>query len=120
MRFPMDHDSQALSPGMQTGLGWYYLLVAVLNLGFALYWFHARKNRMQAALWGAVTGLFLVHAGVYLSGAGEHLILWQGARNALDAIVNPVSYFVLAAVGFALMLYFRKTWTQPAIAWALL
>jgi hypothetical protein len=115
-----DHDSQSLSPGMQTGLGWYYLLVAVLNLGFAIYWFYGRKDRKQTALWAAVTGLFLVHAFVYLSGAGEDWILWQDARNFLDAVMNPVSYFILAVAGFGLLIYFRKAWTAPPIAWALL
>jgi hypothetical protein len=115
-----DHDSLSLSPGVQTGLGWYYLLVALLNLGFAAYWFYGRKARKQTALWAAVTGVFLVHAAVYLGGAGAHWIMPQAMRDFMNAIMNPVSYFLIAVVGFGLLIYFRKGWTRPPVAWTIL
>ena len=34
--------------------------------------------------------------------------------------MNPVSYFVLAVVGLAAVLYFRKFFTEPVVAWAIL
>src|SRR5262249_40007564 len=84
------------------------------------YWFYGRKDRKQTAIWTTVTGLFLIHALVYLSGAGQHWIMWEGGRHILDAIMNPVSYLILAVVGFALVIYFRKGWTKPVVAWTLL
>ena len=34
--------------------------------------------------------------------------------------MNPVTYFVLAVVGFAAVLYFRKFFTEPVVAWGVL
>ena len=43
-----------LTPHIQNGLGVYYLLVLLLNLGFAAYLFWLGKNKPQALLWTVV------------------------------------------------------------------
>ena len=48
-----------LSESLQNGLGVYYLLVALMNLGFALYFLLGVKRPVAGVLWGAVTVLFL-------------------------------------------------------------
>jgi hypothetical protein len=112
------HNSEGLNEATQTGLGYYYLVVAVLNIGFACYWAFARRDRKQTALWSTVTGVFLLHALLYLTGNGWSMP--QGMRDALDYIMNPVSYFVLAVVGFIVFLRYRRVLTEPAIAWGIL
>jgi hypothetical protein len=157
-----------LTPSIQIGLSVYYLLVVLLNVGFAAYFYYAVKNRSQALLWGAVAGVFLIHALVYfigarsLASAQNHLTqaedkrtkLWaengsegaieqasheveqahqevehqlhsawvlpQRARDFVDWLMNPVTYFVISLAGFVLVLKFRKLFTEPVIAWAIL
>jgi hypothetical protein len=113
------HDSIALTDSIQTGLGVYYLLVMLLNLGFAAYYFYGpRRNLTQVALWTLVAGVFLIHGAVYLMHQGWTVP--QALRDTVDAVMNPVSYFFLAVVGFIVFLRWRRFFTEPAVAWALL
>jgi hypothetical protein len=112
------HDSEGLSASVQTGLGWYYVTVVLLNLGFACYWHYVRRDRTQTTLWTTVTGVFLIHAFIFLAGLGGVIPEWM--RNLMDGIMNPVSYFVLAVVGLVLFIRFRRVLTEPAVAWAIL
>jgi hypothetical protein len=57
------HGSNGLDPGIQTGLGYFYLICALLNFGF--WWF--QPNRGRAAAWLVVTGLYVVLGGAYLA-----------------------------------------------------
>jgi hypothetical protein len=111
------HNSNGLSAAVQTGLGWYFLLVTVLNLGFAWYW-STRKDRRQVQLWTAVSAVFLIHALLFLTGNGGVLAQW--IRGFLDSLMNAVTYFVGACVGFVLLIRFRKQLTEPRVAWGLL
>src|SRR5436190_20994126 len=99
------------------GLATYYVLVAILNAGYAF--FHVKqRNRPQALLWLLVAGLFLVHAFVYLSPAGGHAIISERLTHFIDSVTNAVSYFVLSTTAFILLLVFRKQLTAPPVAWA--
>jgi hypothetical protein len=105
------------SASLGRGLALYYFLVLLLNLGFAVYWWR-RNQTGKTLVWGAVSLVFLIHALAYLFGAG-----WQMPHALLafvDAIMNPVSYFVLALAGLVLFLYFRTVTTDPSVAWAVL
>jgi hypothetical protein len=107
-----------LSPEVQHGLGIFYLLVVLMNLGFAIYQHRILRNTAQAAVWALVSLVFLGHAAAYLTGHGW--ILSQGIRDAVDAAMGPVSYFCIAVGAFFLFLYFRGPLTLPAVAWAML
>jgi len=100
----------------QIGLAVLYLLVLLLNLGFAAYLFYVAKDRTQALIWAVVGGVFLVHAILYLSGHGP--ILSLGFKNTVDTLTNPVSYFLGGTAAFAAFLYFRRFFTLPAVAFA--
>jgi hypothetical protein len=111
-----DH-SAALSSGLQAGLAGYYLLVALLNVGFVAYW-RSRRNSAQVLIWSAVAALFLVHALAYAFGAGW--VVPHGVRDFFNGLMNAVSYFVMSVVAFILFLRFRKFLTLPAVAWGIL
>ncbi len=112
------HDHHAsLSGSIQTGLAAYYFLVALLNVGFALYWFRSQRNQGQGILWSAVAAVFFIHAFAYFFGAAW--ILPLGIRHFVDSFMNAVSYFVLAVVAFMLFLRFRRIVTEPPVAWAI-
>jgi hypothetical protein len=113
------HDSHAhLSRSLQTGIGLLYFLVALMNVGFALYHHYERKDRIQTMIWGIVAAFFFVHAGAYIAGFGWPI--FPPLQHFVDWVMGPITYFVLALVGFALGLYFRRVTTEPVFAWAVL
>ncbi|HTU20342.1 MAG TPA: hypothetical protein VMG10_19920 [Gemmataceae bacterium] len=114
-----------LDKGIQNALAVYYLLVALLNLGFALWWYKAGKNSLAALVWTVVSGVFLVHALLYLTHAGP--ILPIGMRTFTTWIMGlyggqmgPILYVSLSVLGFVILLIFRRFFVQPNIAWAVL
>ncbi len=107
-----------LSNSLQNGLAFYYVVVALLNLGFAAYQHYQQKNRTQTMIWTVVAGLFFFHAAAYLFHVGWIIPDW--AKDSVDAVMNPVSYFVLACLGLAALCYWRRTLTEPIVAWTIL
>src|SRR5207302_1486534 len=111
------HNHHSLSSSIQIGLGVFYLLGVIMNLGFASYQ-NSQKNRSQGRLWMFVACVFLFHSLAYFFQAGW--VLPDSVKNAVNAAMNPVSYFVLALLGLSLVLYFRNFFTDPVIAWGIL
>jgi len=110
---------------VQTGLGWFYVLAVLMNLGFALYQLRVKKDA-ATALFGVVWGvLFLLFAPFYLAHSG-----WQlnaGVRRATTSLMlayggqaGPILYSTASVIAFALFLYFRDFLTRPAVAWTIL
>ena len=58
----MHSEAHHLSGSLQTGIGLFYLLVVLMNLGFAYYYFQV-KNQLQAVLWAVVAVVFGIQAG---------------------------------------------------------
>jgi hypothetical protein len=79
-----------LTPTIQTGIGVYYLLVVLLNLGF-VYYMYTKRNMTQVLIWTIVAAVFLVHAGAYfingqrLSSAQAGLLDAENALTRLEA-----------------------------------
>jgi hypothetical protein len=118
---PLDevmHDSHGLSGPLQTGIGLFYLLVTLMNVGFALYQFYERKNQLQTIIWGVVSAVFGIHAIAYLTHNGWAIFPWL--QNSIDWVMGPTTYFLLAVVGFTALLYFRRVATEPVVAWSIL
>src|SRR5947209_8640883 len=105
------YGSEPLSHVVQTGLGWYWMLVALLNLGFAAYYCYSAKSMFQGLIWTIVSVVFFAHAAAFLTGHGT--IMPQGVRDAADALMGPVTYFVIAVTTFFVMLYFRRFFAEP-------
>jgi hypothetical protein len=112
------HDSHGISGTLQTGIGLFYFLVALMNVGFALYHHSETKNKFQAMIWGVVSIVFFIHAGAYLSHHGWSIFDWL--KDSIDFVMGPTTYFLLAVVAFSIVLYFRSFFTDPIVAWALL
>jgi hypothetical protein len=109
--------TSSLSPQLQTGLGYYFLFVALLNAGFAAL-YGLRGQRRPLLLWGSVAGLFLLQALLFFFHLGFPMP--EAIKDFVNAIMNPVSYFVLAVVFFVAFLYFRDVATEPTFAWSVL
>src|SRR5262249_27261050 len=119
------HGSASLSHSTALSLAIFYLLVVVLNIGYAAYLLYVNRDRKQAAIWGAVAGVFLIHAALYLSSVRP--MLPAGFRETTTRIMGamhgqagPILYTVMSVLAFAALLYWRKTLTQPIVAWSLL
>ncbi len=112
------HNHHTLTTSLQNGLGVYYLLVALMNVGFAAYFWYALKNVLMTVVWLAVAGLFLLHGVAYFGHVGW--VIPDAAQNAVNYVMNPVSYFVVACLALFLALYFRRFSTEPLVAWAIL
>jgi hypothetical protein len=102
---------------LQNSLAVFYFLVALMNLGFAAYYYRARRMT-PAAVWAAVTGLFVVIAVAYAFHVGPAIS--TGITEGVDWLMGPVIYTTLSVVGFALVLIFRRFFVQPQVAWAIL
>lgn len=112
------HDSHSMSGSLQTGIGLFYFLVMLMNVGFALHWHLQAKNMLQAIVWYVVGGVFGVLSVMYLTHHGIPIFPWL--QHFVDSVMNPVSYFLIACTGFTVLLVFRKFFTQPAVAWSIL
>jgi len=110
----MDH---TLDKSLQNGLAVFYLLVALLNFGFAAYWYGVKKMA-TTAVWAIVGAIFLIHTIAYFAHLGWSLPV--GIREAVDQATGPVVYTMLSIVGFVVLLVFRRFFVQPNVAWALL
>jgi hypothetical protein len=100
----------------QNGLGVYYLLVALLNLGFAAYCLRTAK-KPAAVVWTIVSGVFLLHAVANFLHLGWTLS--EGIRDWVDWAVKAESFFSAAVIGFIASLVFRRYLTLPSVAWAI-
>lgn len=111
------HDSH-LSSSLQNGLGVYYLILVVMNIAFANYMSKTAKDRRQAGFWMLVAGVFFIHAAANFMHLGWTL---SGTiKHAVDAVMNPVSYFCMAVAGLSAFLFWRKQFTEPVVAWSIL
>src|SRR5205085_4731133 len=61
---------ERLTSHIQNGLGVYYLLVVLLNLGFAAYVFYFGRNKAAVVVGLAAAGVFLLHALAYFGHLG--------------------------------------------------
>ncbi len=113
-----DSLSHHLSDSLQMGIGLFYFLAALMNVGFALHHQKVAKDMLQAIIWYVVAGFFALLAVLYLTHHGPVIFTWL--QNMVDWIMGPVTYFLIAAVTFSLALFFRRMVTHPVFAWSVL
>ena len=113
--------SKPLDLELQKALAIFYVLCALMNIGFAFYYLRA-KDMLKALVWGAVAVLFIIHAGAYFAHMGW--VLPQGFRDAVNTTLNgprgATIYVSVSVIAFVVMLYFRKFFVNPQVAWAML
>jgi len=106
-----------LSVPLQNGLAVFFLLCALMNLGFAWHYLR-RKDAPSALIWTGVAVIFLIHMVVYFLHLGW--VLSPALADAIDNMTGPVIYTTLSVVGFAAVLIWRRFFTKPQVAWAIL
>src|SRR5438128_6566209 len=110
--------THGLPTSTQTALAVFYFLAVLLNLGYAAYQYRVANDQKQSAIWSIVAGLFLILALGYLFHAGWTLPanfrdVTTSIMGAMGGQAGPILYVSGAAIGFALLLYFREFFTEP-------
>ena len=123
-----------LTTSVIVGLGWFYLLTALMN-AFWTYRVYQQGRYFEkllgfqhvprAAGWALYTTALLLLAVTHLttgSNPDDFLLrLPQWFKNGVDLIIaNPISYFAVSILLFWAMVALRKWWTRPTVAWVLL
>lgn len=104
--------------GLQTGLGFYYLLVVLMNFGFAAHCIKKGNNKPMGLVWLAVAGVFFILSAGNFAHLGWDLP--PAAKEFVNWLLGPVIYSTLTVVLFVLICVFRKTFTNPQVAWGVL
>src|SRR2546422_11400850 len=100
------HNHEGLSGSLQTGLGIYYFLVMLMNLGFAAYFHYSAKDRLQTKIWMAVAGIFFIHAFLFRCHFGWSLP--DLLRPSPSYVMYPAGDFVVPALRRAACLRLRR------------
>lgn len=116
---------ETMTSGFQFGLAVYYLICGTLNFGIAQAF---KANRTLRNVWGAIGFLFLLHALIYVttgafapeSGPIIPEPLVNFTNSVMDHFWGPIIYFVGSTVLFIAVLYWRKHFTNPIVAVALM
>ncbi len=96
-------------------MGWYYLLVAAMNL-FAAARTGQRGGYVRAVAWLVVGVGFGTLGATAL--AGRPLLMPEPWKNACDAAFGPVSFTVGTFGGLVVLYLGRRFFVIPAVAWA--
>ena len=92
--------------------------LAVLNLGFACVSGFASARRLPVR--SGASSPRSPSCTPSPTSSTATLILSKSVREEVDTLMNPVLYTTASIVGFVLLLVFRKFFTQPQVAWAIL
>lgn len=132
--------------GISGFLGGFYVLMALLNAGAAIYWWqyglprplaeqsaaekhlpsdssvHAHGDLRLGIMWGVVAFIFGgIFAPLAMSGSISLVPgLPQWFQDAVDAISGPVIYTLGTTTLLVVFFIFRRFFTQPIVAWVLL
>jgi hypothetical protein len=109
------------------GLGFYYLLLCLMNWGAALYLWQTNPKPYFKALgvnvtnilfWLLVGSAFLILSPIAMMGSPPELP--ESVKQLVNHLSGPVTLTVGSLVAMALLFVGRRWWTAPPIAWGLL
>jgi len=124
-----------LTSGVLTGLGWYYLILCVMNLLWTIRSYRTERDVPEsvpwiggipmAAIWAVFTSILMMVSAAYFSGTASPetflIRLPDSFKNTFDSIFgNPIVYFAVSILGCAAMIQLREWWIRPTVAWTLL
>lgn len=113
------------------GLGWYYLVLFLMNLVWTVKSFKTNKHLGQTelpaatpwAIFTAVLGLLSVYHFASVRGDASEfpIILPEWFKDPFDSfLANPVTFFTVSVLFYLAIVQFRHWWTKPTVAWVLL
>jgi hypothetical protein len=104
-------------------LGSFYLLLGLMNAVAAFYLWEGLHRSGQALVWLVVALVFVMMAPLAFSG-DPGMMQWISVPLPIQRFVNaatgPVTYSVGSLAVLLFMFFFRRFFTQPVVAWAML
>ncbi|MFG0332562.1 MAG: hypothetical protein ACF8TS_04285 [Maioricimonas sp. JB049] len=116
------------------GLGWMYLVLALMNAGWAVRSYHRDgyfesflgiRHTPKASLWAVYAAVLLLVAIAHLTTSADanefFLRLSSTVKDPVDLVVaNPISFFGISIVLFVALILLREWLTRPTVGWVLL
>ncbi len=106
-----------LTPSVLVGLGWFYLVIFLMNLLWTIRSFKVDgeyKNGMpKASLWAVYTSILMMLSFYHFTYPVEGFMFSMPVafKDFFDAYFsNPVLYFFLSIVGLVAMIQFLREW----------
>ena len=116
-----------LTPSVLIGLGWFYLLVFVVNLLWTVRSYKLdgefRNGVPKASIWAVYSSILMMLSFYHFTYPVEGFLVYMPSafKDFFDAwFSNPVLYFFLSIVGLVFMIQAREWWTKPTVSWVLL
>lgn len=123
-----------LTTGVIRGLGWLYLVIALLNVGWTVrsfrrgghFDFGGFQHIPSASLWAIYSGLLFLLASTHLAIGNSNpedfifrMPLWF--KNGADWLIgDPIRYFALSILLFIAVVLLRKVLVKPTVGWIML
>lgn len=124
-----------LTVGVIHGLGWLYLLLFFLNIGWSVRSFKSDghfesclgvKHVPKVLVWAGYSAILLLVSMVHFAVDSEtsatafKIRLPEFIKNPADSVIaNPISFFCLSIVIYVAIIVFRKSWVKPTVSWIL-
>jgi len=116
-----------LTASVLIGLGWYYLLMFLMNLAWTVRSYRDdgeySNGIPRAAVWAVYSSILMMVSAYHFTYPPEGFLISMPSwfRDPFDRYFsNPVLFFVLSILGYWAMIALREWWTKPRVAWVLL
>ncbi|MFZ9090507.1 MAG: hypothetical protein ACO3FE_10470 [Planctomycetaceae bacterium] len=116
-----------LTASVLVGLGWYYLVMLLMNLYWTVQAFHHDGEYANGlpratpwAIYSSILGMVCFYHFTYPPD-GFLIYMPEVFKVNFDRYFsNPVLYFALSIAGFWALIALREWWTRPKVSWVLL
>jgi len=116
-----------LTASVLIGLGWYYLLMFLMNLAWTVRSYRDdgeySNGIPRATGWAIYSSILMMVSAYHFTYPPEGFLISMPSwfRDPFDRYFsNPVLFFVLSILGYWAMIALREWWTKPRVAWVLL
>lgn len=116
-----------LTASVLIGLGWYYLLMFLMNLAWTVRSYNEdgefSNGVPKAALWATYSSILMMVSAYHFTYPPDGFLIWMPSwfKDPFDRYFsNPVLFFVLSIAGYWALIALREWWTKPRVSWVLL
>lgn len=119
----MSHHAD-LTPSVIQGLGWIYLILAVMNGAWAANAGKKKADLRLVSAWAVFSALLGMLAFAQIAGGDQaqnfSIRMPEVVKAGIDRLANPIVYFAGSTVLFILIIVARKWLVNNTVAWVIL